>query len=303
MKNNWRKISVVFLLVVVVLLLANNNPVKQYLLSLVYQETITPENLADHYAKKDFKILVVPGHDNQYRGTEYRGLAEADFNLLVAAELSELLAADNHFVVRTTRDFSAGEYVEVFKDFFQSQKNRILAFRNQKKSLFRYFISTGELATNETVAHNFAPAEVALRLNGINLWANENQIDLTLHLHFNDFAGRIYNQPGAYSGFSIYAPEKQYPNYRASFGLAQSLMNELKRSMKVSNLPQESLGVVEDQTLIAIGSYATREGAAVLIEYGYIYEPQFSTAVLRQQVAKKLARLTYDGLIKYLKAR
>jgi N-acetylmuramoyl-L-alanine amidase len=303
MKNNWRKISVGVLLALVILLLVNNNPVRRYLLSLVYQETITPKNLTDHYAQKDFKILVVPGHDNQYRGTEYRGVPEADINLLVASELSNLLAADNHFVVRTTRDFSTGEYVGVFKDFFQSQKDRILAFRNQKKSIFHYFINTGAVATTETVAHNFAPTEVALRLNGINLWANENQMDLTLHLHVNDLAGRIYNQPGAYSGFSIYVPEKQYPNSRASIELARSLMNELKRSIKISNLPQESQGVIEDQTLIAIGSYATREGAAVLLEYGYIYEPQFSTAVRRQQAAKELARLTYDGLIQYLKAR
>jgi N-acetylmuramoyl-L-alanine amidase len=297
--KRFSKMLTIVLLVLVILLLANN-PVREYLLSLVYQEKITPEDLKTSYNERRFKILLVPGHDNQYGGAQYLGVKEADINLLVAEELSKLLSADNHFVISVTRDFDSGEYTEIFGNFFQSQRERILAFRNEKRNIFERFIKSGELKTNIIVGHNFAPSEVALRLQGVNLWSNENEVDLTLHLHANDMAGRRPNQPGLYNGFSIYVPERQFPNSRASTQLAQSLLVSLKQSMTVSNLPGESVGVIEDQELIAIGSYATRDGAAALIEYGYIYEPRFNSPSNRQQAAKEIARRTYEGLIDYL---
>lgn len=291
MKNKFLIICLCLLVFIIALLVTVDNPARRYLLSLVYQETITPDDLKISYNEKRLKILIVPGHDNEDSGAEYRGTKEANLNLAIAAQLYKLLSANEHFVVSSTRDFNSGEYTKTFSDFFQSQKDQILTFRNEKKSIFDYFLKTGELASKTIVNHNFAPSEVALRLHGINLWANENDVDLTLHVHVNDYGGRKYNKYGIYHGFSIYVPESQYPNSRASKELAQSLFRDLKKSMSASDMPKEKDGVIEDQELIAIGSYASRNGAAVLIEYGYIYD---------QHSATVLAERTYDGLINYL---
>lgn len=299
-KNSLLKICLSLLIGVGVLVFLTETPPGRMLLSLVYQETITPEILKIDYQKKKFKILIVPGHDNQFSGTEYRGVKEANLNLMIARELYQLLSGDKHFSVQITRDRETGEYLPTFSNFFASERERILAFRNERKSLFDWFLKSGEIKRNVIVSHNFAPSEVALRLNGINLWANENDYDLTLHLHVNDQAGRRYNKSGGYSGFSIYVPEKQYPNSRASLELGQDLAAELESYLPVSNLPKESAGVIEDQELIAVGSFATRDGAALLVEYGYIFEPRWNAGE-QETSAKKFAELTYQGLIKYLK--
>lgn len=64
----------------------------------------------------------------------------------------------------------------------------------------------------------------------------------------------------------------------------------------VSNLPSEDEGVVESQELIAIGSANTVDAASMLIEYGYIYEPQFRVESVRSMAVKELAFQTYLGL-------
>ena len=68
-----------------------------------------------------------------------------------------------------------------------------------------------------------------------------------------------------------------------------------------STLPGESAGVVEDQQLIAIGSNNSADDAALLIEYGYIYEPQFQNASTRALAEKDYAYATYLGLRDFLK--
>ena len=58
----------------------------------------------------------------------------------------------------------------------------------------------------ERVVHtirNIAPDEMGVRLYGINKWANENDIDIVIHVHFNDYPGRPRTGSGKYSGFSI----------------------------------------------------------------------------------------------------
>ena len=71
----------------------------------------------------------------------------------------------------------------------------------------------------------------------------------------------------------------------------------------VSNLPVEDQGIVEDQELIAIGSYNTVDAASMLIEYGYIYEPQFRAPAVRAIVLKELAFQTYLGLADFFGER
>lgn len=54
--------------------------------------------------------------------------------------------------------------------------------------------------------------------------------------------------------------------------------------------------------MIAIGSNASLEAAAILIEYGYIYEPQFTHPSTRQPLIKELAFQTYLGVKQYFES-
>ena len=53
-------------------------------------------------------------------------------------------------------------------------------------------------------------------------------MDLVIHIHFNDYPNRKLNRVGEYSGFSIYIPEKQLPNYEKSFEIVNSVFSQLK---------------------------------------------------------------------------
>lgn len=66
-----------------------------------------------------------------------------------------------------------------------------------------------------------------------------------------------------------------------------------------SDLPVESFVLIEDQELIAIGSNASRDGVSVLMEYGYIYEPQFANQETSNVALKEMAYQTYAGIKKF----
>jgi hypothetical protein len=147
-----------------------------------------------------------------------------------------------------------------------------------------------------TIIHNTAPDNVAYRLYGITKWANENDIDIIIHIHFNDYPGHAHNVAGNYSGFAIYVPEKQYLNSTTTIAVANDVSKRLVKYNPVSDLPGESTGIVEEPDLIAIGANNTSDAASMLIEYGYIYEPQFVNAGLRSAALEDLAFETYLGL-------
>lgn len=279
---------------------ANN----RFLAGLMPAETITPENLRSAYNVKKLRVLLVPGHDNTDYGTEFLGIREADLNRMVAKNLYDLLKKDGHFEVFTTRDFSSGDYTSVFTAYFANEAENIDSFRSKMWQMMMNALATGEVKKKDDgVIHNAAKDRVARKLYGINKWANENNIDIVLHLHFNDYAERIYDQVGEHSGFNIYVPEKQFSNSKASSALAGSIFNQMKAHLAVSTLPGESRGVTEDQKLIAVGANGSLDGAALLIEYGYIYEAQFTSPEFRRDMMKELAYQTYLGVKKYFEPR
>jgi len=59
----------------------------------------------------------------------------------------------------------------------------------------------------------------------------------------------------------------------------------------------KDMGYVKE--LIAIGANGSLDGAALLIEYGYIYEAQFISSEFRSDMMKELAHQTYLGVKKY----
>lgn len=274
-----------FLLVVGLLLLVV--PVLALAALPMPESIITPEYLKEKYAREKVTILVIPGHVNSKRtGGQFRGVREAELTKKAADQLIGILRSDPRFAV-----FSFEDLAEYFL-----YPEHIKEFRKEAYQNSRALTDKGIVQKNQTVEHVSIPSEDSLVLYGINKWARDHNIDIVLHLHFNDYPRRFQRLAGKYSGFSIYIPERQLLNYRTSQAVASAVAGRLKEYFPVSDYKPESAGLVEDQDLIAVGSPSSFYGAAMLIEYGYLYEPQFMDAELEPLVLRELAHQTYLGL-------
>jgi N-acetylmuramoyl-L-alanine amidase len=261
-----------------------------------YAPTIVPVAAVGSQAlPPKVRILVVPGHEPDYGGAEYRDLKERDMAVELAQDLKGFLDGNAHFQTFITRD-SQG-WTSLFNDYFKADWQDIIAWQKASALDMAHRISTG--ATSKPVRivyHNRVPDDVAYRLYGINKWADENDIDITIHIHFNDDPTRPADGPGSHSGFAIYIPEHQYANSTTSKVVAQAIFKRLAKYNPVSDLNGEANGIVEEPDLIAVGAHDTSNGATMLIEYAYIYEPQFAEAGTRDLALKDLAYQTYLGL-------
>jgi N-acetylmuramoyl-L-alanine amidase len=269
-----------------------------------FAESITVSDLRSTYRQsvspvpplpgtdKRVRILIVPGHEPEFGGTAFGGINERDFVVDIANALSRILQNSSRYTVIVSR--SKAEWNTTLATYFSKYWEDIKMFRSVQEAEMRKLLASGSiLPTADQVEHNSAPNDVALRLYGMNRWANENDIDITLHLHINDHAGRRWNKKGVYDGFVLYVPDRQYSNARASRVLGEAIALRLNAYHATSTLPKESGG---DQTLIALGSGNTADAASVLIEYGYIFEPQFQSASIRSLVVEDYAYQTYLGL-------
>lgn len=255
-------------------------------------------NTSVYRTDKNIKILIVPGHDDEYHGTEFEGVREVDLNRELGNHLYDLLKPERGFTVAKVSDEDG--YTRLFQKFFDRNEKDIKKFIKKSQRSFKNKVKDGDIEYNGSTHHNKAPEEVAKRLYGINLWAEENDFDLVIHIHFNDYAGRYKDKNPKYNGFSIYVPEKQLENHKISYEFAENIFNRISKYSPGSNLPLEEDGIIETQELIAIGSNETLEDtAAVLIEYGYIYEKQFTNPDIRPMIMKDLARQTYLGIKDY----
>jgi N-acetylmuramoyl-L-alanine amidase len=271
--------------------------------SVFFVDSSTPDIL--HAAYKDakrgnekFKILIVPGHDNVASGASFGGLREADLTLATAKELAAEFAEDSYIEARLARTDKG--YDPELANYFVEHRDDILVYRASQTAQMQDYLASGGIASNVLVDHNFAPSEVALRLYGINKWANEQGYDLIIHIHFNDVPRPNRSLPGWPSGFSIYVPEHQFSNAKGSFAVGEAIKNRLDDLYHASTLPQESISPVEDQELIAIGSNNSLDASSVLIEYSYIYEPLVQNDYLRNESLESMAKLTYLGVEDFL---
>jgi N-acetylmuramoyl-L-alanine amidase len=130
---------------------------------------------------------------------------------------------------------------------------------------------------------------------------NNQDFDLVIHIHFNDYRGHKRNKIGKYTGFSVYVPDKLFENYELSRALGESIFNEIKKVQTVSTLDKEKKGIIEDQELIAVGANASLEAGSVLIEYGYIYEDKIFDEKKRAATLDDFAYATYVGIKDLLK--
>ena len=268
--------------------------------SVFFVPSVKTESLQEKYNNalttgKKLKILIVPGHEPDFGGAEYRDLKERDMAVDLAHNIYSYLSQNPHYDVAFTRNKDG--WNPELATYFNQHLLEIQTFIKNQKELMSWLVNNGGItAVDNNIYHNDAPTDVATRLYGINKWANEQTVDIILHLHFNDSATRKNNKPDEYSGFSIYVPERQYSNAKASSALADKIFKRLVSFSSTSNLPHEDRGVIEEQSLIAVGSNNTVDGVSMLIEYGYIYEPQFVNPQTRTPAIKELAFQTYLGL-------
>ncbi len=276
------------------------NALRDFFAGIFFIESVNADDLRAAYEKakqggKKVKILVVPGHDQEHSGTEFRGVKELEVNIDLAKWLVQYLSRDQALDVSLTQD-EAG-YKPEFSSFFENNRKDVEQFVRRFRLSMQAFTNAGIVETKKDgVIHNYAPGESAYRLHAINKWANDNKAALVIHIHFNDYPRRPAGEPGAYSGFALYIPEKQFSNAQASRHIAQSVFRRLTQYAAPSDLSAERSGIVEDQDLIAVGSRNSLDAAAILIEYGYIYEPQFRNFAIRPFALREAAFQTSRGI-------
>ena len=255
---------------------------------------------ADDVVVSPIRILIVPGHDNEVFGGVYRGTKEANLTLALGNQIYDILKSDKRFEVYITRDESG--YTKEFADYFANQADEIKTFKENAQSATKKKIANGTFVEKASIVpHTSAPEPMALKLYGINKWANENNIDAIINIHFNDDGRKNRLKPGPYKGYSVYMPDVQLLNHDKSMPLAQEIFKELRKKYNESVYIKENKGVIADQKLIVLGASNTLLPTvrSVLIEYGFIYEKKFSTYALRKNTFKSMGEITANSLINY----
>jgi N-acetylmuramoyl-L-alanine amidase len=242
------------------------------------------------------KILIVPGHNNQVWGAQYGDLKEADMNLVLATKIYNNLKKDKRFKVYITRDKNG--YTKQFSNYFSTQKDNIISFKNNSKQKRQEQISSGNFIEKTGVPHVAVSEDTSIQLYGTNKWANENKIDAVINVHFNDYPRPTKWTMGEYKGFSIYLPDTQMANAKKSNKLANNISKQFLKKYITSTFEGEKTRLVPDQKLIALGSNGTLNAnvGSVVIEYGYIY--RFGNSIMRHKAYTDMANLTVKAITK-----
>lgn len=253
-----------------------------------------PYDATSDRTQEKIRVLIVPGHEPNIGGTDFGDFYERDLMAELGKDLQQFLQSDSDYQVFITRD--AKSWNPVFSDYFKNNWNDIEAWVKASERNILPPAPIGVPAFVPKVIHNKAPENVGLRIYGINKWANENDIDLTIHIHLNNYPRRHERFPGKYSGLVIYIPAQQYSNSVKTRVIAESVFKRLAMYNPINNLPAESSGIIDDSELISVGANNTSNAASMLIEYDYIYQPQFINLEVRSLALKDLAYQTYLGL-------
>ncbi|MBU6390071.1 N-acetylmuramoyl-L-alanine amidase [Patescibacteria group bacterium] len=241
------------------------------------------------------RVLIVPGHEPDYGGAQFGNIDERNLVAEIGGDLDQFLLSNNRYQVFITRGAQA--WNPIFADYFAKNWASIVSWEQASKKNGSRLAALG--SNGPVVKHHGTPTDVALRLYGITKWANENNIDLMIHLHLNDYPGHSSARAGKYSGLVIYTPADQYNNGSKTEAVAKAVFKRLSLYNPIDNLPVESRGIIDDPELIAVGANNTADAASMLIEYDYIYEPQFVNPAVRSLALKDLAYQTYLGLDDY----
>ena len=244
---------------------------------------------------RHFRILIVPGHEPQSGGAEFRTLAERDMASAVGHKVKDLLDSNPFYTTYITRNSFMWD--PLFARYFATQEQAIVSWKNISRQDELAFVSLGLQPNLSTfVRHGSASPDGAVRLYGITKWANENNIDLVIHMHFDDDSKHRKNVAGKRSGFTVYVPPVGYNGALQSQRFGQILARYLLQHSNINSLLSKSNGVVEDNRLIATGAHNTLEVPSVLVEYGYIYEGRFQSDSDRERAFNEIASSTYRAV-------
>jgi len=122
--------------------------------SVFFSDSVTPESLKLAYAEANkikrgrrepekVKILVVPGHDAQFSGTEHDGLREVELNLELGEKLVALLKQEASFEVHLSQ--TKVGYTPEFSTYFEENRDKIFAFIQTQKGIMQHFVNTGKI--------------------------------------------------------------------------------------------------------------------------------------------------------------
>jgi N-acetylmuramoyl-L-alanine amidase len=275
-------------------MLENLNSAGVYFIDIITSDGLRDKYFSSFFKNKKVKILIVPGHDTEQRGAHFMGIDEEKMNVWIAQKLKNYLSENKNFDVLLSRDENG--YNRDLIKYIEKNRDEILEFRQENIDQTNKYLEDGKIAFEDSNYHNYAPSDMLVKLWGINKWANENRYDIVLHIHFNDYPGRKFEEEGKYNGFSVYVPDEQFSNHKASIEIAEYIKSSLEEYFPISNLPKEADGIIETHELIAIGSFNALDTASMLLEYGYIYEPQFNEPEIREIIFDELAYLTSIGI-------
>lgn len=270
--------------------------------AVFFVDNIKTEDLVTKYAdaskgkaNEKVRIFIMPGHEPDFGGAEYRSIKERELNTVTARYLRDFFEQDPSFEIVVGRD--DGAWHPNLETYFSESMDEIKAWKEAQASTMKELIDDGEFELlDDPVPHQKVSEDVALRLYGINKWIGENDFDMAIHLHVNDYGGRRRGRAGEFTGYTIYIPESQYSNSKAAKEIARAVGGRLSQMIAVSDAKRESHGIVEDQNLVALGRYNTADAPSILVEYGYIYEAQFQDEAVREAILKEYAYQTYLGV-------
>jgi len=268
--------------------------------ALLLSSTKSFESILSRYTSKKtpVRILIVPGHNDESSGAYAYGTREADLNANIGERLYTLLQQDPNLSVTLSRDTKG--FREPFATFFTSRADDIATFRETIRRDYAQLILEGKIPfPSYSPPHGEATLPDALKLYGANLWAYENDTDIVIHLHLNDYAGRKTNA-GKYTGYAIYYAGPPLLNAPLSSKLAHAIANHMDDIRTSSNYPSEISGLIPDTELLALGAHGSVDAAAVLVEYGYMSERVFSRAETKDAMADLVAYETALGIKDFL---
>ena len=249
-------------------------------------------------AEKPFTILIVPGHDTNSGGASFLGIYERDLVVDVADNIATLLGQDPKYKIIIARNKQ--NWNPIFADYLANNKQAILDFKDQHQTAYKLLVASGqEKVVPDMGEHTLATPKTAIELYGINMWADENDVDLIIHLHFNNSKRRNVKLPGLHHGFDVFIPQKQNVNATTSRTIAENIYKELEKKF-TPEAPGYYNSLFEDHSLIALGASNTLTKPAILIEYAYMYEKILRTDASRKQALEQMAEQTVLGIKDYV---
>jgi len=278
----------------------SRNDFERYIDAGYFLQSASLSSLEETYLhpEKKLRILLVPGHTNDSPGAIYKDSKEVDFTFELTEQLYKSFLKEGWADVEIAS--LRNEDVNGFRSFFIEKGSDIEAFEKYQKGISEELRNRLLVEEMEEDNHVTAKRDIAELLYGINHYANKNDFDIVLHIHFNDYPRSDINEAGVFSGYALYVPDSIFSNSEVSLEIANSIAQELAVNYATSSHPLENKGVIESKELIAVGAHNTARTPAIVIEYAYIYEPFLHSVISRQEVFETMVDATIEGIRKSL---